>query len=101
MASQRSASANSGMPEDVQTLMQKYRRMKSFIDQYEEEWELLVMLKEVCSVLVSLMTKEMALRLYGPGLPCKSSQLIYAYLEAESDLWVLPFVQRKSKLKQT
>lgn len=60
-----------GMPDEVQTLLQKHNRMKFFIAQYEEEWNLLEKIKESCSDLVTHKERAKHLSLYGPGQPCK------------------------------
>lgn len=61
-----------GVPDEVATLLQKYKRMKFFIKQYEEEWALLDKIKESCSDLCAHKEKAKHLSLYGPGQPCKN-----------------------------
>ena len=68
------ASKSSNLPDDVQTLMQKYKRMKFFIKQYEEEWKLLEKVKDSTSDLAEHKEKAKPLSLYGPGQPCKRSR---------------------------
>ena len=67
------ASTSSGVPEDVQTLFSKHKRMKFFIRQYEDEWALLDKIKEACSDLCAHKEKAKHLSLYGPGQPCKDT----------------------------
>ena len=63
------------MPDEVQTILQKYRRMKFFIKQYEEEWDLLDKIREATSNLVEHKEKAKPLSLYGPGQPSKQHRL--------------------------
>ena len=65
------AKKDSSIPEEVQTLLQKHNRMKFFISQYEEEWNLLEKIKDSCSDLVTHKESAKHLSLYGPGQPCK------------------------------
>ena len=61
---------NGNIPEEVQILFQKHDRMKFFIAQYEEEWQLLDKIMQACSDLAEHKEKAKHLSLYGPGQPC-------------------------------
>ena len=63
------ASTASGVPEEVETLFQKHKRMKFFIAQYEQEWELLEKVKHASAELCTHKESAKHLSLFGPGQP--------------------------------